>query len=161
MNGHKTSHPRGAVSRLAAVQALYEIERGSPVVEAALEHVFENGAIINETDGHAKINEDLTERIVRGVAVRADALDNMIGLALDRGRTTGRLETLIRAMLRAGTFELLEHADQPARVVINDYVIVADAFYDRAEPGLVNAVLNKIAHEVRASEFEPVASTNG
>ena len=60
---------------------------------------------------------------------------------------------MLRAVLRCGAFELLGRPDAPARVVIDEYVEVACAFYERGEPGLVNGVLDRLAHDLRPVEF--------
>ena len=51
-------------------------------------------------------------------------------------------------------FELLERTDVPARVTINEYINIAKAFFEADEPRVVNGVLDRIAHKVRAKEFE-------
>jgi len=64
-----------------------------------------------------------------------------------------RIEALLRAILRAGAFELIKRGDIPARVAIKEYVDVAGAFFEREEAGMVNAVMDALARKVRAGEF--------
>ena len=62
----------------------------------------------------------------------------------------------MRAVLRAGAYELDHRSDIPARVVVTEYVEVANAFVDRDETGMVNAVLDQLARQLRAGEFKRV-----
>jgi N utilization substance protein B len=80
-------------------------------------------------------------------------IDPMIDQALAAGWPLRRVETVLRATLRAGAYELLGRPDIPARVVVAEYVNVAGAFLERDETGMVNAVLDALARELRAAEF--------
>ena len=66
-----------------------------------------------------------------------------------------RVDSILRAILRAGVFELMERPDVPARVIINEYINVAHAFFSDDEPRVVNGVLDKIAHKLRPAELAP------
>jgi transcription antitermination protein NusB len=145
---------KASASRLAAVQALYQLDLDSVGLEQAIDTVKARGASLDEGGLSAEIDPDRMETIVRGVAGdHAGRLDGMIDGSLSGGWNTGRLESLMRVILRAGIYELLECPDVPARVVINEYVEVAHAFFDRNEPGMVNAVLDRLARILRAGEF--------
>ena len=91
--------------------------------------------------------------IVGGRLREQKQLDPQIDAALARGWPLKRIETVLRAVLRAGAYELACRADVPARVVTAEYVNVAGAFVDKEETGMVNAVLDQLAHELRAAEF--------
>ena len=93
------------------------------------------------------------------VTAHAPALDERIGPWLDGEWTVERLEVLLRAILRAGTYELAERLDVPAETVINEYVDVAHAFFAGREPGLANAVLDKVARALRPGELDGKAET--
>ena len=95
--------------------------------------------------------------IVRGVVDDQRRLDPMIDEALSKGWPLKRIETVIRAILRAGVYELDRKRDVPARVVVTEYVDVAHAFVDREETGMVNAVLDQLARHLRAAEFDAAA----
>jgi len=90
---------------------------------------------------------------VRGVVADQRKLDPAIDQALTRGWPLKRVEALVRAVLRAGCFELESRKDIPARVIVSEYVDVANAFVDRDETGMVNAVLDMLARGARAEEF--------
>jgi transcription antitermination protein NusB len=76
-------------------------------------------------------------------------LDPLIGAALQDDWALSRLDSTVRAILRAGTFELLERKDVPIPVIVTEYVEIAKAFFEGEEPKLVNAVLDRIAKQVR------------
>ena len=90
---------------------------------------------------------------MRGVVADQRKLDPVIDQALTRGWPLKRVEALVRAVLRAGCFELQSRQDFPARVIGSVYVDVANAFVDREETGMVNAVLDMLARSARAEEF--------
>ncbi|MBT5435373.1 MAG: transcription antitermination factor NusB [Rhodospirillaceae bacterium] len=153
---------RAKASRLAAVQALYQIDRDAASLEIALSSAVSRGAVLDEQGLAAEIDRVFTTSIVRNVAGdRELRLDGMIDGALAEGWSIARLESLMRAILRAGIHELLDFPDTPVRVIISDYVDIAHAFYDRGEPGMVNAVLDRLARLLRAQEFQPETAAGG
>jgi N utilization substance protein B len=81
-------------------------------------------------------------------------LDPQINAVLSGGWPLKRIEAVLRAVLRAGAYELAHRPDVPARVVMVEYVDVASAFLDRDETGMVNAVLDQLARQLRAAEFD-------
>jgi len=150
----RSRNEKASATRLAAVQALYQLDLDSVDLEQALDTVKARGASLDEAGLSAEIDPQRMETIVRGVAGDRDGrLVGMIDGALSGGWNAERLESLMRVILRAGIYELLECPDVPARVVINEYVEVAHAFFDRNEPGMVNAVLDRLARILRSGEF--------
>jgi len=109
-----------------------------------------------EIDGQSYGQPDpvLFADLVRGVAAAGDDLDNMIAAVLDEDWTVERLETILRAVLRAGAYELSSRPDVPPRVTISEYVDVADAFLGAKQAALVNGVLDRIARALRPDELE-------
>jgi N utilization substance protein B len=95
--------------------------------------------------------------IVVGFVREQRKLDPLIDRALAGGWPLKRVEAVLRAILRAGTFELDHRRDVPARVVVSEYVQVAHAFLDGDEAGMVNAVLDALARQLRAAEFNQQA----
>jgi transcription antitermination protein NusB len=81
------------------------------------------------------------------------SLDPLIDKVLAAGWPLKRIEAVLRAVLRAGAYELGHRSDVPARVVVSEYVGVANAFVDKDETGMINAVLDQIARQFRAGEF--------
>ena len=148
--GQPRSQSRSA-ARLAAVQALYQQEmEGTPVARLLKEfHDHRLGAMIEDAQYH-DAERDFFDDIVSGVDARRDELDALISSRLAEGWTLERLDRPMRALLRAGAYELLARPDVPVGSVINEYVDVAHAFYDKRESGFVNGLLDAIAKETRS-----------
>ncbi|MBI2236064.1 MAG: transcription antitermination factor NusB [Magnetospirillum sp.] len=143
---------RRAAARLAAVQALYQMEMTGTSAGEALKDSQDRRA--EEPRGRmAEPDAALLGTLVRGTTQDAPLLDELVGNALTADWPVDRLEAVLRAILRAAAWELKAHAQTPARVVISQYVDVAHAFYSGPEPGLVNAVLDRIAKVLRPGEF--------
>src|SRR5690606_7586851 len=98
---------------------------------------------------------------LRGVVRRQRDIDPMIEKTLATGWRLVRVDSILRAILRAGLFELVERPDVPVRVVINEYINVAHAFFIEDEPRVVNGVLDKLAREVRPSELAQRSDGDG
>ena len=139
-------------ARLAAVQALYQMELSAcdvvDVIEEFVTHRFGH-----EAAHYRNPDPEHFQNVLRGVVAHQGEIDKAVDRCLATGWTLGRLDSTLRALLRAGTYELFHRADIPARVIINEYVEVAHAFFDDAEPSLVNGVLDRLAHELRGQEF--------
>ncbi len=147
----KGAVPRSA-ARLGAVQALYQLDLDPDADADTVVAEFEAHRLGKEIEGalYAKADRTLFADIVRGVAARRDEIDGLLKGALVEGWPLDRLESVLRAILRAGTYELLARPDIPTAVIINEYVDVAHAFFDGAEPGFANGVLDRLAREMRA-----------
>ncbi|WP_200922284.1 transcription antitermination factor NusB [Sphingomonas sp. Leaf17] len=139
-----------AAARLAAVQALYQHEmEGTPVVPLLHEfHAHRLGAVIEDVE-YAEAEVDFFDDIVKGATARAGEIDLLIEGKLAKGWTLARLDKPMKALLRAGTYELLARVDVPVGAVISEYVDVAHAFYERREAGFVNGLLDAIGKDVR------------
>jgi N utilization substance protein B len=140
-----------SAARLAAVQALYQQEmEGTPLPRLLKEfHDHRIGATIEDEQYH-EAEIDFFDDIVTGVDARRDEIDQAIGVKLASGWSLDRLDRPMRAILRAGAYELIARADVPVGSVISEYVDVAHAFYDKRESGFVNGLLDSIAKEVRS-----------
>jgi N utilization substance protein B len=150
-------------ARLAAVQALYDADitgaSADGLIADFVDHRIAGRALMPDDDeGENEIilspaDPLLLAALLRGSLAQSAQLDEVVGRALTGDWHIDRLETILRAILRAGAFELTSMPETPARVVISEYVDVASAFYGGPEPGLVNAVLDRIARVVRAAEL--------
>jgi N utilization substance protein B len=151
---------RRSVARLAAVQALYQMALGGAGPEEVITQFLTGRPdwMGRDHPGIAKMDQGLFCDVVRGVAREREKLDSTVEGALSKGRTIDRLEVLLRLILEAGTWELLSRADVPVRVVLSEYLGIADAFFEGEQPGLVNAVLDRLAHTIRDSEINAPAS---
>ncbi len=143
-----------SAARLGAVQALYQMDVAATPVNEILAQ-FESHWLGQEVEGTQYPDADLRlfRDVVEGVLREQMQIDPMVDNALSQGWPLRRVETVLRASLRAGAYELLSRPDVPARVVIAEYVNVAGAFLDKDETGMVNAVLDSLARDLRADEF--------
>jgi N utilization substance protein B len=139
-----------SASRLAAVQALYQLEmEGTPL--RVLLHEFHQhrlGATIEEIE-YADAEIDFFDDVVAGVDARREEIDALVAGRLASGWSLERLDKPMRQILRAGTYELIARADVPTASVISEYLDVAHAFYDKREAGFVNGLLDAVAKQVR------------
>ncbi|MDZ4366116.1 MAG: transcription antitermination factor NusB [Afipia sp.] len=151
--GDRKANRRGA-ARLAAVQALYQMD----IAGAGIEDIFaefESHWLGSEVEGDIYLPAEAAffKDVVAGVVRDQSKLDPLIDKALESGWPLKRIDAILRATLRAGAYELEHRKDVPARVVVSEYVDVAHAFVDKDETGMVNAVLDQIARQFRAPEF--------
>ena len=140
-----------SAARLAAVQALYQHDmEGTPVARLLHEfHEHRLGATIEDEKYH-DAEQDFFDDIVTGAEARQSDIDALISGRLAEGWTLERLDRPMRAILRAGAYELIARPDVPVATVITEYVDVAHAFYDKRESGFVNGLLDAIAKEARS-----------
>jgi N utilization substance protein B len=139
-----------AAARLAAAQALYQHEMEGTAI-AQLLHEFHQhrlGATIEDAE-YAEAEVDFFDDVVKGATARRDEIDLVIKGKLSSGWSLERLDRAMRAILRAGTYELLARPDVPAAVVVTEYVDVAHAFFDKREAGFVNGLLDAVSKDVR------------
>jgi N utilization substance protein B len=144
-----------SAARLAAVQALYQMDvTGTGVIEALAE--FEAFWIGREVEGvqFEPAEASFFRDILGGVVREQRSIDLKIDAALAEKWPLKRIEAVLRAILRGGTYELLYRKDVPPRVVISEYVEIAHSFYGEDEPGLVNAVLDTLAREARPGDLD-------
>ncbi|HUZ31361.1 MAG TPA: transcription antitermination factor NusB [Xanthobacteraceae bacterium] len=153
-NQDRKANKRG-VARLAAVQALYQMDLAGTGLNDILTE-FEGHRLDGEVEGAQYLPAEAAffRDIVGGVVREQGTLDPLIDAALARGWPLKRIETVLRAILRAGAYELAHRRDVPARVVASEYVDVAAAFVDKDETGMVNAVLDQLARQLRGDEFD-------
>ena len=146
----RPANKRGA-ARLAAVQALYQMDvGGTGLLETVAE--YESFRLGREIDGETYRDADAAwfRDVVSGVVRGQKAIDPLIHASLPAEWPLARLDTTLRAILRAGTFELSSRKDVPVAVIVSEYVDVAKAFYVEDEPKLVNAVLDRVARSERS-----------
>ena len=143
------ANKRGA-ARLAAVQALYQMDvSGSGLLETTAE--YESFRLGKEVDGalYREADAQWFRAILSGVVENQKSVDPLIMQSLTEDWPLSRLDSTLRALLRAGVYELMERHDVPVAVAVSEYVDIAKAFYDEDEPKLVNAVLDRVARRVR------------
>ena len=152
--GGKSAALSRSQARLAAVQALYQMDLAETDLAAVIEefkahrlgHDLENGAAAQADPKHFA-------DLLKGVVRRQREIDPMIDQQLAEGWRLTRIDSIVRAILRAAAFELIELEDVPPRVVISEYIEVAHAFFEGDEPKVVNGVLDGLARKLRPGEL--------
>ena len=141
-------------ARLAAVQALYQMEHsGASTADVIAE--FAAGKLPRETEASYTNSEgdlELFKVLVEKAVDRQATLDRAIARHLSKGWRLERLDAVARAILRAGAAELEQQPETPKPVVINEYVEIANAFFEGPEPGFINATLEACAADLRSDE---------
>ena len=150
-----------SAARLATVQALYQMDMtGIDLNDVVTE--FEAHRLGQEVEGdqYCEAEGSFFHDLVHGVVRDQRQLDPMIDEQLAEGWRLSRIDSILRAVLRSGAFELSTRDDVPARVVITEYVDIAHAFFKDEEPKVVNGVLDRLARKVRPDEFVRAAAGN-
>jgi N utilization substance protein B len=151
-----------SASRLAAVQALYQMElSGASAADAIADQARRDPDPETEGDARLEIDQEFFGDLVRGVRDRRDDIDRMIDGALAEGWALARLDAVLRAILRAGVCELLTRADIDAPVIINEYIEIAKSFFDGSEPKITNGVLDRLARDLRGEAAKSGGTGNG
>ncbi|MEG9884234.1 MAG: transcription antitermination factor NusB [Hyphomicrobiales bacterium] len=143
-----------SAARFGAVQALYQMDLTRCDVADTLEQFATSrlGEALQDGQCGPADMTFLTE-LVKGVVREQCRLDPELNAHLAKGWTLARLDSTLRAILRSAAYEIVVRPDIPARVVINEYLDLTHAFFDSEEPGFVNGVLDRLAHDHRAEEF--------
>lgn len=157
-------------ARMAAVQALYQMElAGVDVLEVIDEFQrlrFRPDDQMTDNDDTdapgaavslSNADETFFAEILHGIIRLQREIDPLVHEQLAEGWKLVRVDSILRAILRAGAFELMDRPDVPARVAINEYINVAHAFFNEDEPRVVNGVLDKLGRRLRPEEFEAKA----
>ena len=139
-----------SAARLAAVQALYQLEmEATPLAQLLHEfHQHRLGATIEDAT-YADAEVAFFDDVVTGTEARREEIDELITGRLAEGWSMARLDKPMKAILRVGTYELIARPDVPTATVISEYIDVAHAFFDKRETGFVNGLLDSIAKTAR------------
>lgn len=146
------SHSNRRASRIAAVQALYQMELTGDDADLVRKQFCEYRFADTGKDV-AEADADFFSDLVSGVPQHQVAIDRTIAENLSQGWRLQRIDSILRAILRAAVYELMARRDVPAKAVIHEYLEVAHAFFGGEEPGFVNALLDRVAHVERPTEF--------
>jgi N utilization substance protein B len=151
-----------SAARLAAVQALYQMEM-TGIERNAVIADFEAHRLGQEIEGcqYAAPEAAFFRDLVEGVVREQLRIDPLIDNQLAEGWRLNRIDSILRAVLRAGAYEILHRGDVPVRVVIAEYVDVAHAFFAGDEPKVVNGILDRLGHSIRPQEFEAEENADG
>ena len=151
-----------SAARLAAVQALYQMDMTGIDLNAVVAE-FETHRLGKEVDGcqYTEVEPAFFRDLVEGVVREQLRIDPLIDKQLAEGWRLTRVDSILRAILRAGAYEILMRSDVPARVVISEYVDIAHAFFAEEEPKVVNGILDRIGHKSRPHEFASEGTGDG
>ena len=151
---HECTMLARSAARLAAVQGLYQMDLAGTDLNAVIDQLVAHP--IREPDGvgeRAAVDATFLGELLRGVVRCQRDIDPAVDQQLATGWRLGRVDSILRAILRSAVFELMERPDVPARVIINEYIELAHAFFSGDEPKVVNGVLDKLARRYRPQEF--------
>ncbi len=149
----KDPAPRSA-ARLGAVQALYQMDMaGTDLSELVQEFEEHRLGVELEGDQYKQADSAFFEALVTGVVRVQREIDPLLDERLATGWRLTRIDSILRAILRAAAFELQERHDVPVRVVINEYIDISRAFFEGDEPKVVNGVLDALAKHLRPKEL--------
>ena len=154
VDGRAAAQRAKSAARLLAVQALYQLDMTQSDVNAVLAEFLAH-RMTGDLDGRAfdEVDQPLFRDLVHGVVRDQMRIDPLVAARLAKGWRLSRIDSILRSILRAGTFELLARPEVPAKVVINEYVEVARGFFEQEEVGVVNAVLDALARAERPVEL--------
>jgi transcription antitermination protein NusB len=158
----RDGHKARSAARLGAVQTLVQMELGGHGVDEAVRDYLDHtsGA---EIDGvtYAEADARMFDSIVRGAVEHQVAVDGALDRCLPEEWPLHRLDSVLRSILRCAAFEILYRADVPARVVMNEYIDVARAFFEGVETGMANGVMDRLARSARPAEFDRKPAEDG
>lgn len=157
------AHAGRSAARLAAVQALYQIELTGEAPNGVVAE-FHDHRLGPDTAGRRRatnVDDGLFNALVHGASSRRGEIDALVAPALAAGWTLPRLEIVLRSILRAACFELLALGEVPARTVINEYVNIAHMFFAGREPAFVNGILDRLARRLRPDELADLRTGDG
>lgn len=150
-SGVSSKSPKRSAARLAAVQALYQMDMAQTDVTSLIEEyvAYRLGGDLSDDGEMVKADANFFRSIVEGVVKEQLMLDPRINKQLREGWALNRVDSIIRAILRAGAFELYFRNDVPPAVVVNEYMNVAKAFFEKHDTRIINAVLDALARDAR------------
>ncbi len=147
----KKYHPmQRHLTRLAAVQALYQQE----ITHESIKHIisqYRQHDLVHWSDllNNVKLDWPFFDLLVAGVADNQEKIDQLLRNNLEKEWPIDRLETVLRVILRAATFEFSNFSDIPIKVIITEYVNITGCFYESKEIGFINKILDLISSQIR------------
>ena len=143
---------RRAGARLAAVQALYQMEQTEQSARSVIADFMEDRLGLNdEGEPIEEADPDIFKAIVDGTVERQEAIDAAIMKRLANGWKIERLDATSRAILRAGVYELIAEISLPSQIILDEYVSIAHAFFEGAEPKFINGLLDAVSRDIRSA----------
>ena len=90
--------------------------------------------------------------VVTGTLERSDLIEEKIGLYLSKDINLQKTDKILKIILFAAVFELMFKHGTPKKVIINEYLLASEHFLEKIQIGYLNAILDKIAKELRKEE---------
>ncbi len=146
-------HKRRSRARMAAVQALYQMDVGGTPINSVISEFIDFRFPSTDDEKPSKVDANFFEDIVKGVVQFQSNIDKDIAEHLSEKWSLKRLDMTLRAIMRAGCYEISRRPDIPALVIIDEYVSIAADFFEQSEPAFVNGALDAYAKKIRAAEF--------
>lgn len=141
---------RRAGARLAAVQALYQMEQTEQSARSVIADFMEDRlGLDHEGEPVEEADPDLFRAVVDGVVARQEEIDAAIMKRLAPGWKMERLDATSRAILRAAVYELIAEIGLPSQIILDEYVSIAHAFFEGAEPKFINGLLDAVSRDIR------------
>jgi N utilization substance protein B len=141
---------RRAGARLAAVQALYQMEQTGQSARSVISDFMEDRLGLNdEGEPVEEADPDLFKSVVEGVVDRQEQIDAAIMKRLAEGWKIERLDATSRAILRGAVYELIAEISLPSQIILDEYVSLAHAFFEGSEPKFINGLLDAVSRDVR------------
>ena len=158
----RDGHKARSVARLGAAQTLVQMELGGHGAEEAIRDFLDHRSG-QEIDGvqYAEADAPMFESVVRGAVEHQVAIDGALDKCLPEEWPLHRLDSVLRSILRCAAFEILFRRDVPARVVMNEYLDIARAFFEGGEAGMANGVMDRLARSARPDEFANKTAADG
>lgn len=146
-------------ARLAAVQATYMAAYGQLPVDVVVQdflsgkigdYLIEEDALGTEENVPVEpMDKEYFERLIRGVLADKENLEKSLNMFLSEGRSLESCDGTLQALLLCAMYEIANTRDLDAKVIIQEYVDMAYAFFSKNEPKMVNALLDQIAKQIR------------
>ncbi len=134
-------------SRRLAMQAIYQWQMTGDSIAGIKQQFFEENNL-------SKIDVEYFSELVSGVASGISELDPVLEKYMTR--TIESVDPVERAIVRLATYEFFNRLDVPYRVVLNEAVNITKEFCSEKSHAFVNAVLDKVAKEIRQAEVQSV-----
>jgi len=132
-------------SRRLAMQAIYQWQMTGDSITDIKQQFFDDNNM-------SKLDPDFFSEMVSGVASSISELDPL--LEKNMARSVESVDPIERATLRLATYEFINRFDVPYRVVLNEAVSITKEFCAENSHAFVNAVLDKVAKEIRHLEVK-------
>ncbi|HAH10335.1 MAG TPA: transcription antitermination factor NusB [Alphaproteobacteria bacterium] len=158
----RDGHLARSAARLAAVQALFQMELADQDAETVIPDFIET-RLGKEIEGvhYPPADERIFTDIVSGSVEQQTGIDGALDRCLPEDWPLHRIDSIMRALLRAAAFEILFRHQVPVRVALNEYTDIAHAFLDEREAGMANGILNRLARQARPDDFSGPAASDG